>query len=113
MRKIMGAYSGTGAEPQIETSDNAFKIILPNLNVRMGQEEPAAGWSRDCEPWEVIIAMAKENGSFTRREIEKRLGISQTTCGRLLRQMVENGQIVQVGKGRNTQYHLPEKRYTM
>ena len=113
MRKIMGAYSGTGAEPQIETSDNAFKIILPNLNVRMGQEEPAAGRSKDCEPWEVIIAMAKENGSFTRREIEKRLGISQTTCGRLLRQMVENGQIVQVGKGRNTQYHLPEKRYTM
>ena len=30
--KIMDAYEGTGMTPQIETSDNAFKIILPNLN---------------------------------------------------------------------------------
>lgn len=30
----------------------------------------------------------------------------------LLRQMVENGQIVQAGKGRNTQYHLPAKTRT-
>ena len=30
--KIMEAYDGTGMTPQIETSDNAFKIILPNLN---------------------------------------------------------------------------------
>lgn len=27
--KIMDAYEGTGLTPQIETSDNAFKIILP------------------------------------------------------------------------------------
>ena len=30
--KIMEAYEGTGMKPQIETSDNAFKIILPNMN---------------------------------------------------------------------------------
>ena len=30
--KIMEAYEGTGMTPKIETSDNAFKVILPNLN---------------------------------------------------------------------------------
>lgn len=30
--KIRDAYEGSGMTPQIETSDNAFKIILPNLN---------------------------------------------------------------------------------
>lgn len=36
--KIMEAYEGTRMTPQIETSDNAFKIILPNLNA---MPEPA------------------------------------------------------------------------
>lgn len=37
--KIMDAYEGTGMTPQIETSDNAFKIILPNLDAKTKQEE--------------------------------------------------------------------------
>ena len=108
IRKIMNAYSGTGLTPQIETSDNAFKIILPNLNVHEGQKKPVADKSVGNEPIQVVLAMAKEYGSITRKEVEKKLGISQTTCGRLLKQMVENGQIVQVGKGRNTHYYLAD-----
>lgn len=104
----MEAYSGTGAIPQIETSDNAFKIILPNLNVYTGQEQPVTGRQGRSEPAEVVITLAKELGSFTRKDAEKRLQISQTTCGRLLKQMVENGQIIQEGKGRNTYYHLAD-----
>lgn len=34
MQKIMNAYKGSEMTPQIKTSDNAFKIILPNLNTR-------------------------------------------------------------------------------
>lgn len=37
--KIMEVYAGTRKEPKIETSDNVFKIILPNLNVLTGKEE--------------------------------------------------------------------------
>lgn len=108
IRKIMDAYSGTGLTPQIETSDNAFKIILPNLNVHVRQEKPVADKSSGNEPIQVVMALAKEHGSITRKEVEKKLGISQTTCGRLLKQMTENGQIVQVGKGRNTHYYLAD-----
>ena len=32
MRKIMGAYAGAASQPQIMTTSNAFKIVLPNMN---------------------------------------------------------------------------------
>ncbi len=106
--KIMEAYSGTGKEPQIKTSDNAFKIILPNLNVHTGQEKPPADKPAGSVQENTVIALAKEQGTFTRKEVEKVLGISQTTCGRLLKQMIEHRQIVQEGKGRSTHYRLSE-----
>ena len=106
--KIMEAYSGTGKEPQIVTSDNAFKIILPNLNVHTGQEKPLADKPAGSVQENTVIALAKEQGTFTRKEVEKVLGISQTTCGRLLKQMIEHRQIVQEGKGRSTHYRLSE-----
>ena len=106
--KIMEAYAGTGKNPQIETSDNAFKIILPNLNAHTGEEKPIADKLTGSVEEEAVITLAKEQGTFTRKDVEKMLGISQTTCGRLLKQMVGNGQIVQEGKSRSTHYHLSE-----
>ena len=108
MRKIMEAYSGTGKEPKIETSDNTFKVILPNLNVYEDQEEEAACRPADDISEETVIALAKKQSVFTRKDVEQVLGISQTTCGRLLRQMVEKGLIIQEGKSRNTHYRLSE-----
>lgn len=104
--KIMEAYAGTGKEPKIETSDNAFKIILPNLNVHAEQKEPDAAPLKNSAEEETVIALAKEQGIFTRKDVEKALGISQTTCGRLLKQMIEKGQIIQEGRSRNTHYRL-------
>ncbi len=68
--KIMGAYEGTGMTPQIETSDNAFKIILPNLNA---MPEPARQMQvnpEKCTPEEKVIALTKQRGFITRKEIE-------------------------------------------
>ena len=106
--KIMEAYAGTGKEPKIETSDNAFKIILPNLNVYAEQEEPDDTPLKNSVEEEAVIALAKEQGAFTRKDMEKALGISQTTSGRLLKQMIGKGQIVQEGRGKNTHYRLAE-----
>lgn len=103
--KIMEAYAGTGMEPKIETSDNAFKIILPNLNAYAKKEELEATPPKNSEE-ESVIALAKEQGTFVRKDVERALGISQTTCGRLLKRMIGNGQIVQEGKSKNTHYRL-------
>lgn len=53
-----------------------------------------------------VIELAKEKGSVSRKEIEKLLGVSQSICGHLLKQMLMDGQIVQQGKGKNTRYVL-------
>ena len=104
MLKIMGAYAGTGKEPKIETSDNAFKIILPNLNVQQPNVTPTENSMAE----DAVIALTKEQGAFTRKDMEKALGMSQTTCGRLLKQMIGKGQIVKEGRSRNTYYRLAE-----
>ena len=104
----MEAYEGTGMAPQIETSDNAFKIILPNLNAR---PEPARQMQINPEkstPEEKVIALTKQRGVITRKEIEILLGIGQSSCGRLLKKMIENGLLIQEGKGKNTHYCLPQ-----
>lgn len=108
MLKIMAAYAETGKKPKIETSDNAFKIILPNLNIHAEQERPNVAPTKSSAEEDVVIALAKKQGIFTRKDVEKALGISQTTCGRLLKQMIGNRQIVQEGRSRNTHYRLME-----
>lgn len=43
MRKIMGAYAGVASQPQIMATNNAFKIVLLNVNfTAMAAKNPAA-----------------------------------------------------------------------
>lgn len=108
IRKIMDAYAESRMTPQIETSDNAFKIILPNLNAKTDEKKIEKSDLKNGEKEQKVITLAERQGSVTRKEIEKLLNTSQTTCGRLLKQMIEYGQIVQKGKGKNTHYCLPK-----
>ena len=110
IRKIMDAYAGTGVTPQIEASDNAFRIILPNLNVHPGRKEQEKTGEKNNECEEKVLTLMAGQGFVTRKEIEKLLGIGQTTCGRLLKRMTENGQIVREGRGKNTHYGFPQNR---
>ena len=103
IQKILGAYEGMSVTPKIETSDNAFKIILPNINVAGQQEQNT--FSEKTEE-ETVLDLAKNNGSFTRKDAEKALNLGQTTCGRILNQMIEKGQIIRQGRGKNTRYCL-------
>ncbi len=105
--KIMDAYEGTGMMPRIETSNNAFKIILPNLNAITESAKPKQiGLEKDI-PEKKVIALTKEQGFITRKEVEMLLDMGQSSCGRLLKKMVENGLLIQGGKGKNTRYRLP------
>ena len=64
MKKIMGAYADTPVQPKVTTTNNAFKIILPNVN-----------------------AVPKAAQTL--------LDVSQSTAGRILKAMVDSGQIKQ------------------
>jgi len=54
----------------------------------------------------MVISLAKRQGEFSRRDVQDELEISQTAAGRLIRQMLDAGYIIQRGAGKNTRYHL-------
>jgi len=105
IRKIMNAYQASRKTPQIQSTDNAFKIILPNLNASMASTSSGRELSDDEEK---VLQLARTKGKIARRDVEALLNIGQTTSGRLLKEMAEEGLLFQQGKGKNTRYILPE-----
>ena len=103
LRKIMNAYEGSGKTPQIETSDNAFKIILPNLNAQLEQKQVSDASDSQAEK---VMQLARNQGVLTRKDVEKLLAIGQTTSGRLLKKMIKNELLMQEGIGKTTHYRL-------
>ena len=115
MKKIMEAYADTPVQPKIATTNNAFKIILPNVNVAPKAtetpkeiEKQAALASNPSE--EKILQFLTEHQVITRKEAQALLNVSQSTAGRVLKAMVDNGQIKQFGGSRTTRYELPKKQ---
>lgn len=104
MRKIMKAYENRGKTPVVETTENAFKIVLPNLN-EGGALEPVQMPINDLEA--SVLELAIRNGMITRQDVEKLLDVKQTGAGRLLSKMKQKNLLVQKGQGRNTKYMIP------
>ena len=104
MKKIVGAYGSSDKKPAIETTDNAFKIVLHNLNE--GNSSLAVAGA-DNEVEQLVLDFIRKNGSITRKEVETTMDMNQTAAGRLLSKMVQKDLIVQTGQGKNTKYKLP------
>ena len=104
MKKIMGAYENSNKKPVIEATDNAFKIVLPNLN-EGNSSSTVAGADNEVE--QPVLDFIRENGSITRKEVETTMDMNQTAAGRLLSKMIQKNLIVQTGQGKNTKYKLP------
>ena len=114
MKKIMNAYADAYVQPEIKTTNNAFKIILPNLNYINNKSEVSDIIEEKGTPYlssreKGILEFLTEHKIITRKEAQELLGISQSTAGRILKTMVDNGQIAQIGGSRTTRYE-PAKR---
>lgn len=115
MKKIMGAYADIPVQPKIATTNNAFKIILPNVNatpktVKSPKEiENAAASVLDSNE-EKILQFLMEHPMITRKEAQALLEVSQSTAGRILKAMVDSGQIKQLGGSRTTRYELSKRQ---
>ena len=114
MKKIMGAYAEAPVQPRITTTNNAFKIILPNVNAAPKAAETPEEIEKTAaaisEPnGEKILRFLAEHQAITRKEAQALLDVSQSTAGRILKAMVDNGQIKQLGGSRTTRYELPKK----
>ena len=111
MKKIMGAYANALVQPKIKTTNNAFKIILPNVNFTPKAAEvhkdfeKAADLDLDSNE-EKVLQFLREHLMITRKETQTLLEVSQSTAGRILKAMVDSGQIKQIGGSRTTRYEL-------
>lgn len=119
MGKIMKAYESMQVKPVIETTKNAFKIILPNINAKY-ETENATVKTKSGTPVtihtekelsdeeEKILEYARKHGAITRNDVIGLLEVSTSTAARVIRKMVKTNLLEQKGKARNTHYTIAE-----
>lgn len=99
----MTAYSSESVSPSIETSNNAFKVVLPNVNYNKNNEKN----TDSNELFEnKLIEYAKENGCITRRNIQDLLNVGQSTAIRIIKKLTERGIFIKTGGGRTVKYKI-------
>ncbi len=102
IRRIYKLYESCTAQPVIETTANAFKIILPNMN-----ESPIEHSDKPLSlQMQKIIEYITEHGKASSEEIETLLGIKRTRAYNLTRQMCELNLIEATGRGINKTFVL-------
>lgn len=111
IKKIIGAYADASVQPQITATNNAFKIVLPNLNFTIKTEDTSNTTEEKTDSTldsneKKIIQFLAEHQIITRKEAQTLMNVSQSTAGRILKAMVSNGQIVPLGGSRSTRYAL-------
>lgn len=97
--KIIRSYEGFATKPQIEVTDNAFKMTLPNIN-------EAAEKAALSENERAILALLKKKDYIVRKDVEVVLSVSQAMAVRVLKGLLNKGELRAVGGGKNTRYEL-------
>lgn len=119
MGKIMKAYESMQVKPVIETTKNAFKIILPNINTKYETENATVKTKSDTpvtvhtekelsDEEEKILEYARKHGAITKNDVIGLLEVSASTAARVIRKMVKTNLLEQKGKARNTHYTIAE-----
>lgn len=119
MGKIMKAYESMQVKPVIETTKNAFKIILPNINAKYETENATVKMKSGTpvtvhtekklsDEEEKILEYARKHGAITRNDVIELLEVSASTAARVIRKMVKTNLLEQKGKARNTHYTIAE-----
>ena len=99
MPRIMRSYNEYPMKPQVNVSDNAFKIILPNIN-----EFAEKLFLHENE--QIVMALLAERKFITRKNAETALNVSQAMALRVLKRLVDKNMIHIVRQGKNTRYTL-------
>lgn len=110
--KIDECYADCAVKPQLLATDNAFKLVLPNINFAakrvknysLADESKTA--SKKEERYQIVLELARKNSLVTRSMIEKALHVSTSTAVLVLKKMLQLGLLKKYGEGRNVSYSL-------
>ena len=111
IRRIFKLYENCSVQPSIEVTTNAFKIVLPNMNVNGAITENIPEASEKApvtitHQMKTVIDYLAEYGEMTDEDLQELLNIKKTRAYLLARQMHENGLIDIIGRGANKKYKL-------
>ena len=122
MKKIFENYKGFMDQPNIHITPGAFKLTLPNKNVKLKsiqyKIEPEKNddlkfkeVDYEDERAEKVLQLLSDEGRLSRKEIQEKLGFKQTSCIMLLNKLEEQGHIKRMNKGKNTKYYVRKVDY--
>jgi len=97
LRRIARSYGDFTLKPSFEATLGVFKVTLPNTNAEREEE-------RLNENERTVMTLFKIRESITRRDAQLSLSLSQAMAVRVMRSLVEKGEVRAVGNGRSTRY---------
>jgi ATP-dependent DNA helicase RecG len=100
--RIMRSYAGYIRKPELQATENAFKITLPNRNIN--NNKAAFNNSSFTENEEKVITLLNKQSEIVRKDVEAALSISQAMAVRILRGLLDKGVIRAIGGGKKTRY---------
>ena len=106
LKKIQSAYESDAQRPAFLATPNAFKVVLPR---KAPHHTDSVSKRNAGERAATILEYIKANGSATRHDVEALLDVKTATAVRAIRELLDTGAIVTVGKGKNTRYVIAEK----
>ena len=105
IRRIFKFYENCSVQPSIVVSPNAFKIILPNMNMQdITEKQNVNAQAQITSQMKKIKDYVNIHGKITDSEIESLLGIKKTRVYNLTRKMVEMNLIKINGRGKDKFY---------
>lgn len=91
--RIMGAFIGADVRPVIDDTGNIFRVSIPSI----------------IDDGDIISEMrrlADDDGTISRTDLEKSLGLSKSGAVQTINGMVMSGRLQKVGSGRSTRYRI-------
>ena len=111
IRRIFKLYENCSVQPSIEVTTNAFKMVLPNMNV-VGTTTESTPETAERTPvvitpqMKTVMDYLAEYGEMTDEDLQELLNVKKTRAYLLARQMHENDLIDIIGRGAGKKYRL-------
>ncbi len=99
---MIDVYKEFNLKPEFITTDNSFKVILPNVNYKNEKQDISINLLSQRD---IIINYLKENDKIKREVVDVLFDISFARSKKILSEMVKEN-IVKKGNGKNTYYIL-------
>ena len=102
IRRIYKLYENCPVQPMIDATPNAFKIVLPNMNIVAEAElnkDPVVS-----PQMQKVLSYISEHGQIKDEEIKSLLGIKKTRAFNLMKQMRDLKLVKVIGRGAEKRY---------